>query len=302
MRITNQMMANTVLQNLSTDEARLETTLNELTSGKSLSQMSDDPAVASRILAIQTNLHQTAQYLSNASAAQSWLNATSTALQGVDQALLRAQQLATQGASDTSNASDRQAIATEVNSLIDEVAQLGNTTYGGNYIFAGARTDLAPFSSSGGAVSYANADPSSATTALQREIGPGITIQVNTIGHDPTTNGAVFDTVFAALSSLAQALQANNASAISASITGITNALQQVNQAATSVGTRTDQVQTIQNQLTAQQTQLSQTLSTLADADMAQASIDYSQATLVQQAGLSAAAKALPASLFNYLT
>ena len=301
MRITNEMLANNVLQNLSANESRIYTLTNQMSSGKSLSQMSDNPADASRVLAVQTNLSQTGQYLSNVSSAQDWLTTTGSALQGVNQALLSAQQLATQGANATTNANDRQVMATQVNSLIGEVAQLGNTTYAGSYVFAGAQTNVAPFSSSGSTVSYANSDPASATASLGREISPGIKVQVNTIGHDPTTNSGIFDTVFAALTGLSQALQANNSGAISSTITTLGNALQQLNQASASVGTSTDQIQAIQNQLTAQQTQLSQTLSNLDNTDMAQASIDYTQATVVQQAGLVATSKALPPSLFDYI-
>jgi len=301
MRITNEMLVNNVLQNLSANESRIYTLTNQMSSGKSLSQMSDNPADASRVLSLQTNLSQTGQYLSNAGSAQDWLATTSSALQGVNQALLSAQQVATQGANATTNANDRQVMATEVNSLIGTVVQLGNTTYAGSYVFAGAQTDAAPFSSSGSTVTYANSDPASATASLGREISPGLKIQVNTVGHDPTTNSGIFDTVFSALTGLSQALQTNNSSAISSSITTLGNALQQLNQASASVGTRTNQVQAIQNQLTAQQTQLSQTLSTLANTDMAQASIDYTQATVVQQAGLVATSKALPPSLFDYI-
>ena len=301
MRVTDQMMVDSTLQNLWANETRMQTIENQLTSGKKLSQISDNPQDGAQALTVESSIAQTDQLVRNVNAGQAWLGSTDNALSGADQAVLRAQELAVEGANDTLNASDRQGMASEVDGLIGQAVQMGNSTYAGSYLFNGAETTSAPFSYNGTAITYSNSDPTSATTALNRLIAPGTTVQVNTIGHNPTTNNGVFDTVFNSLLGLKQALVNDNTSQIQASITQLQTAQQQVVDERESVGARTNQVTAMGAQLTNLSTRLAATKSNLEDADMVQATTDYAQASLVRQAGLAATAKALPPSLFNYL-
>src|SRR5579884_2284966 len=301
MRITDQMLVDQMLQNLWNNEARIEVVQNQLASGKKLAQISDNPEDGGRALTVRASLAQSSRFLRNVDAAKAWLSATDSALDGVDQSILRAQELAVQGANDTLNAFDRQGMAQEVEGLIAQVAQLGNSTYAGSYLFNGAETTTAPFVFVNGAVTYTNSDPTSSTTALIRQIGPGAQVSVNTIGHDPATGQGLFDVVFDALTTFRQALQNNDTAAIQASITQLQTAQQRVVQERETVGARINQVSTVGSQLTSLQLHLSQTQANLEDADVVQAAMDYAQADIVRRAGMATAAKTLPPSLFDYL-
>lgn len=301
MRITDQIMVDTTVQNLWDIENRIAEIQNQLTTGKRLSKISDAPQDGARALTIQASIDQGNQYLRNVDAASSWLGATDTALANVNQALARAQELAVEGANDTLNAADRQAMASEVDALIGQMVQVGNSTYADSYLFAGAATTSAPFTYSGGSVTYTNSDPISATAALSREISSSMRVQINTIGHDPATGAALFDRVFAALTSFRQALQGNNPAAIQAVIPQLQSAQNQLLQERASVGARLDQVNAMRDQLTSTQLRLQQFQSTLVDADMVKAATDYAQADVVRKASMSAAARTLPPSLFDYL-
>lgn len=301
MRITDQMLVDQMLQNLWSNETRLEVVQNQLASGKKLAQLSDNPEDGARALTVRASLALSGQFLRNVDAAKAWLGATDSALDGVDQSVLRAQELAVQGANDTLNASDRQGMAQEVEALIGQVAQIGNSTYAGSYLFNGAQTTTAPFAYANGAVTYTNSDPTSSTTALIRQIGPGAQVPVNTIGHNPTTGQGLFDVVFDALAALKQALQNNDTAAIQASIAQLQSAQERVVQERETVGARINQVSTVGSQLTSLQLHLSQSQASLEDADVVQAAMNYAQADVVRRAGLAAAAKTLPPSLFDYL-
>lgn len=302
MRITDGIIVSTMLQNLQDTENRIGTIDNQLTSGQQLSQISDNPAQASRILGLQSTIALNGQYQRNATGAAAWLGATDAALSGVSEVMARAQELAVEAANDSQSGTDRQDLASEVNSLIAQVAQDGNATYEGNYIFAGAQTDTAPFTAGTGSVTYNNSDPVSATKLLTREIAPGTTVAVNTLGHDPTGGTGVFDQVFSALTGLYTALQNNSTSAIQTSITQLSTSQGALSQTRAVVGGTMDQVNTTQQQLTLLGTHLDQYRSTLQDADLAQAATDFATANNVRQASLSAMAKSFPPSLFSYLT
>jgi flagellar hook-associated protein 3 FlgL len=295
------MMLMADLYNLDNNQQQISTYQNQLSSGKQLTEVSDNPTSAAQVLALQTTMSLNTQYLRNVDAGTAWLNATDSALQGVNSVLQRAQELAVQGANDTQNASDRQSIATEVNGLLGQAVELGNSTYAGNYIFAGAQTTIAPFAEANGAVSYANSDPVSATTALNQTIGPDTQVTINTIGHDPVGGNAVFDQVFNALTGLSQALNANDTAQIQASIQQLSDTQNTLSQNEATVGARLSQLSTATQQLNSLQNTLGTATSNLQDTDMAQAATYFAQSSSVQQAALQATAKSLPPSLFSYL-
>lgn len=300
-RVTNQMLANTTVNNLWADENQLQQIETQLTSGKKLNQISDNPQDGAQALTIMDSISQTNQYLRNTDQASAWLSATDNALSGIDSVLQSAQQLAVQGANGTLSTSDRQAMAQQVDALTAEVAQFGNSTYAGSYLFNGADTTQAPFTYSNGTVTYSNNNQASATASLVRQIGQSTQVQVNTVGHDPSTGQGLFDTIFNAMVGFKQALDNNDTSAIQSSITQLQSAEQTLIQNRASVGARMNQVTTTTSQLTNLQTFLNQSQANLVDADMVQAATDYSQANIVLQAGLTAAGKALPPTLFDYL-
>lgn len=302
MRISDNMIYSTVISNLDTTQEKINTLDTQLSSGQELSQVSDDPSKAALILGLRTSIAMNAQSQRNVGSASAWLSETDSALGGVNNLLGRAEELAVEGASDNQSAADRQNIATEVNSLIAETVQFGNSTYEGSYIFAGARTDQAPFSATTGGVIYNNADPTSATAPLAREIAPGTQVVVNTVGHDPTNGNAVFDQVFSALGGLYQALQSNNTSAIQTGLQSLRTAQDALSLARANVGGVMEQVNATRDQLTLVGTHLAQYQSSLQDVDMARAAADLAQASVVRQATLAATAKTFPPSLFNYLT
>lgn len=302
MRITDQMILSTTVQNLEDNETRLSSVENQLTSGNQLSQVSDDPATAARILGLQTSMALNDQYLRNDQAASAWLGATDSALSSVNNALTRAQELAVEAANGTQNSTDLQNIAAEATSLLSETVQYGNATYDGSYLFAGAQTTIAPFTDNNGSVLYNNSDPTSAMKQLTREIAPGTQVVVNTVGHDPTGGTGIFDQVFTALTGFIQALQTNNVSSIQTSIQQLSDAQNALSQARASIGGTMAQVTTTQDQLNLLGTRLSMDHSNLADTDYAQASTAFARGNTVRQASLAATAKSFPPTLFDYLT
>lgn len=301
MRVTHQMLLNTVLRNLSHNQARLESLQSQLTSGKRLSKLSDDPKDVVRTLVLRASMDLGEQYLRNIGATSSWLNATDGALAGVSDLLVRAQELAVQAANETLSADDRLAMLQEVENLLGSTVQLGNGTYAGNYLFAGAKTKTAPFSVSGGVVTFNDTDPATATKLIEREIAPDTKIVVNVVGHDPGAGTAVFDDIFSALTNFHQSLQTNDTAGIKASLAQLKDAHERLLQERVSVGARINRLEATRDQLTALQTRLAEFRSTIEDADVVEAATLFAQADLVRNAALAAAAKSLPPSLLDYL-
>src|SRR5690554_4549907 len=98
MRVTHQLIANTVIRNVNRNLARMNKYQDMLYSGKSINLPSDDPVAITRIMGYITSLQQNAQYQRNIDAAESWINTTEDALAGIDDVLQRARELAVSGA------------------------------------------------------------------------------------------------------------------------------------------------------------------------------------------------------------
>src|SRR5690606_4227598 len=86
-------------------------------------------------------------------------NTTDKALGHMVDLLHRAQELATQGANFTNNQQGRDAIALEIDEIINQMIQLGNSDIGGKHVFSGFKSGTPPFSRTGDSVSYAGTPP-----------------------------------------------------------------------------------------------------------------------------------------------
>jgi flagellar hook-associated protein 3 FlgL len=116
----------------------------QLSSGKQLSAPSDDPSRIAQDLQLHIAIDATTQQSTNVKNAVSELTQTDSALSSLTSVMQSAQTLAVQGASDTMSASQRTALANQVDQLLQQAIAIGNTQYGGKYVFAGTSTSATP--------------------------------------------------------------------------------------------------------------------------------------------------------------
>ncbi|MET0602718.1 MAG: flagellar hook-associated protein FlgL, partial [Baekduia sp.] len=173
-RITTGMTQRNILADLNRVNERLVRTQQKVASNKEITRPSDDPFNTSRALALRTSLDGTQQYQRNIEDAQGWQETAEQALNTITEAIHRAHELATQGATDTTDANAREAIAHELDQLIESVRQSANTTYRGRYVFSGTTTDVPPY---GTTDAYAGS-----ATDIERQIGPGVAITLTLVG------------------------------------------------------------------------------------------------------------------------
>src|SRR5579875_3533483 len=136
MRVTNSMIGDATVAALQQNLESLSQLEKQLTTGKRINQPSDDPPAVEVALSYQTSIAAGQQYLRNISSATSWLQ--------------RARELAVQGANDTLATSDQADMASEVDQLLQQMVQLGNSGLQGQRLFAGLKTDADPFTLNAG--------------------------------------------------------------------------------------------------------------------------------------------------------
>ena len=79
-RITPAMVTSATLNDLSSSLASLQRTTDELSSGRTILEPSDNPFGASRVIDLQSQLDGLSSYESNAQDGISWENAASSAM------------------------------------------------------------------------------------------------------------------------------------------------------------------------------------------------------------------------------
>ena len=144
MRVTNQMITNNSLRHMQTSTRRLDNLTEQLTSGQKIQRASEDPVVAVRALKLRNTVNQLYQYKEkNIKDAGSWIELTENSITNVSNYMEYMVGYCNQGATDSFNNSDRNAIAETIRAYKDMIYSEGNATYAGRYIFSGYKTSTA---------------------------------------------------------------------------------------------------------------------------------------------------------------
>jgi len=139
---SHQLAVNAMLD----QQSKVSQTQLKLSTGKSILTPSEDPAASVRLLDLDQETKQTEQYQNNIVMARQRLGLEETNIQSVVDTLARIKELTVQGLNDSNLQSDRVAIAKEIDELNLHLLGIANTqNANGEYIFAGYKTDVQPY-------------------------------------------------------------------------------------------------------------------------------------------------------------
>jgi len=268
----------------------------QISTGKSENEPSDNPTAAALLIENNDQATFNSGYLQSISAVQGQLSTASSTLSSVTTALQQALSLGVEAAGGTLSASNQAAIANQLQGIQSQIVSLANTTYEGNYIFAGTKTSTAPYvvdSNLPDGVDYVGN-----TDVNEVSIGNGYKIAVNQPGSQLFS--APGNDVFLAINNLIQAVQTNTG--IGTAVNAVSAASSYLSAQTVLYGNATDQTQSETTYLNAAQLQISQQQNTLGGANMAAAATNLSQAQTDNQAALAAISKLAQDNLFSYLT
>lgn len=142
MRITNQMIQNNSLNNISINKTQMNTLDTQLSSQKKISRPSEDPIIAIRALRLRTSLSEVEQYLKkNIPDANSWLDVSEGALKEANDIIEDVYDYCVQGSTDTLSLNEREILSTSLKQLREALYAQGDVDYAGRYVFTGFRTD-----------------------------------------------------------------------------------------------------------------------------------------------------------------
>jgi flagellin-like hook-associated protein FlgL len=140
MRITTRMIYRNMQHDLNKLSSDTQTINKQISSGKQLSTISDNPAGLVSALGLRSEIAAISQYQENLACGETMVTAAETALTQMKDLLMQADNLTLQANNATMNQADRDIVAGEINSLYEQAIALANTQISGKYIFAGFRT------------------------------------------------------------------------------------------------------------------------------------------------------------------
>jgi flagellar hook-associated protein 3 FlgL len=293
-----------VLADLNSINEKLTRMQLKSASGKEISRPSDDPFHAAQAMAMRQNLEGTRQYQRNVEDAMGWAEMTEDGLDDITSNTARARDLLLQGGTDSADQTSRNSIATELEQLIEAIKQGTAKSYRGSFLFSGTETTTRPYEP-GADDTYHGDDAglNPAIAGIVREIGPGVTMTINTVGRDVLGDGqaAGDDKLLHVLRDAVDHLRAGDGAAVRSDVTRLDTNMDHILEVRAANGARAQRLETALSRLQQSEettmTQLSQT----EDADLAKTLIELNSQTAAYQAALRAGANLVQSSLMDFL-
>ncbi len=293
MRITQTMMTQQFLNNITNDNQRMSQLEQELSTGKQLNSPSDNPLAVSQDMGIRAILAQTQGYQSTISAGLTWMNNTSGALQNIITGLQTIRTQVVEGISGTSNTpAIQQALAKSVQQLTAGINQTLDSQQGNRYLFGGSQTSTAPTTALSGA-----------SGSLNYQVANNSTIQVNVTASSLflTTPSGASSNLQQTLSNIVTDLQTGNTSGLQTDLADLSANLNNVVNANADLGTRINRLTALQNQMTQYNTNMTNQKGVIENANMAKVITQFNTDQTVYTAALKMGAQILLPALVNFL-
>lgn len=279
-------------KNLNTDAMAV------LSTQKKLTKLEHDPVGATKVIRGRHSIRKTQSFLENIDFSKGFVSLSETALQGVQNNLQRAREIAVAMANDTYGHDSRDAVSREVKEIVTEIINLGNTQYNGHFVFSGFRSRTPAFSQDG---NYLGDDG-----AIYMEVADGNFRQVNLQGR------SVFEATLEdskkghfnmidSLKILQDSLTSNDKKGIYKAIDELQYQLEKTASLQANVGAVWQALENAESRLNLQKEQKIDVVSKVEDADMFEATSDFKRTESALQTTLMASNKLLQPSLLNFL-
>ena len=156
----------------------------QLSSGKKITSISDDPVNAVNVLNTNKQLGQISTFQTNIGVASAELDALGQVMEIATGYLSTAWDKAVQANNQTYTGNSLKALKTEIDEIAKTMVDLANTEYNDNYLFSGARTKTLAYEidEETGNIIYQGTPASNPDYARKTEVADGVFETINTTG------------------------------------------------------------------------------------------------------------------------
>jgi len=306
MKISSSYFFDRATSLITQGQASVAQTQTRLATGENLIRPSDEPDAALAIERLQQSVQSQESLSAKLKVVLERYRAQETALGSISNVAIRIKEIAVQAANDTLGPQNRQALATEMQALRDQLLSLANTLdSNGNYVFAGSNVSRPAFEVDASGYPGYKGDQ----TRMQVSIGDQRSIPMNRTGTDAFVSVARTDAqgntrgvgFFQSIDELIAGSKNSDQMAMQRGLGELDRLLQGVVLAQSAVGSGQATLEHQGGVIDATILNLKTTLSSLQDLDYATAVTTMNQQMLSLEAAQSSFAKISQLNLFNFI-
>lgn len=317
MRISTNTFINGSIGRLTDLQSKISEVQQQISSGKRITNPSDDPVAAAQLIDINQSISLNDQFTKNRLHLANNLNQVDATLSNITDVLQNINDLVIKAKNGLNSPDDKIVLGTTLQGEFDQLLKLANTTDSfGNFIFSGSDNSKEPFQKdiNGTWVYYGSKDNAlinvdynnsmaSTISGFDLLINSSVSTSVSNQTQDELNNN-IFNQLSVAINAL------NNPDTISSgdfdnAITNLSSyynhTLTQVNSVQSEVGSRLNMIDKLDSLGSSRSLQLTQSLSNLQDLDYTKAISDFSRQQTVLQAAQQTFAQTSKLSLFDYI-
>jgi flagellar hook-associated protein 3 FlgL len=304
------MVMDNYLKNLNRNMTSMVDLEYQVSTGKRLNKMSDDPTDAMSVMQYRVKLYKSEQYQQNVDNGLTWLEQTESSAMELNEVLKSAYETALESANDYMTDEDKSASAKVIGQLRDHIMTIGNAQSGDQYVFGGYNTKTAPFTlDSSGTLLYNGLDLTDDTnpalvaesdTSIEYEMGFNLKMSVSVNGTELLGTGD--DNIYTVLDNLYNALSSGaSADEISGYAGQLQDSQSHVLSTLADIGGRVNRLELISNRYDEDNLMYTEMKSKLEDVDQAEAIMNYKMSEYVYNAALQIGSEILQPSLVDFL-
>jgi len=302
MRVTQNITTSNFISYINQHAENLLKTQQQIASQKRINKSSDDPIGMGQVLGYRTNLAVTDQYQENIGQGMTRIEFNELTLDLASDLVDTSRELAAEYSGPTHSAAARQSVALQIKDLYDQVMQMANSKFNGNYIFSGHATNTAPFSHDADFNATYNGDDGK----FQIMVSDGVEVNIVADGRkifQNAANGGV--NIFDELKNLIDGLENPDPVAGSAQIEATANVLQagrdQINSRRSEYAPVLYRLQATDEYLTNLRPKVEEAMATLEQADITKAVVELQNLELAYETTIATAARIIQPSLLDFL-
>jgi flagellar hook-associated protein 3 FlgL len=296
MRVTQNIITNNFISAIHKQNESLLKVQKQISSQKRINKISDDPIGMGHVLGYRSNLAVIDQYEKNITQCITRLEINETTLDFAAELVDLAKKIAEDNSGSGVSLEERQVAAYQVRGLNDQIIQLANSKFEGNYIFSGHATNTPPFAPDG---SY-NGDDGKVRIMIAENVEVNIDADGSKI-FGANGGGDVFGELQNLITGLENTDLAAGSAQIKASIDPLFNAREQINNKRTENASIFYRLEATQDYWSYLKPKVNEALASTEEVDIIRAVLELKNLELAYETTLATAARIIQPTLMDFL-
>ena len=302
MRVTQNITTSNFISYINQHAENLLKTQQQVASQKRINKSSDDPIGIGQVLGYRTNLAVSDQYQENIKQGMTRIEFNEVTLDLASDLVNTARGLAAEYSGSNHSVAARHSVALQVKDLYDQVMQMANSKFNGNYIFSGHAAHTAPFSRDADYNATYNGDDGDTRIMVSDNVEVNLVADGRKIFQDAASGGV---NIFDELKNLIDGLENPDPVGGSAQIEATLNVLQdgrgQINGRRSDYALSLYRLQAADEYMTNLRPKMEEAMANLEQADITKAVVELQNLELAYQTTIATAARIIQPSLMDFL-